>query len=326
MSDVIAPLVALVAARVVTSPAPCTAAEVARATRRFAPATSGEAAWLEHITTALQTARTAGLVLGDPATAGEHARERVLHGRLGFPATATWAQLVERWVPLAALGVTAAMAKIAARVKDRDTWTAAIAARLLGQWTEGPPPSLAAVCDSLAWTRLGLPGKAKRCPREIRALFLQRELDTAAAPPDRLLRLYVARELGSPRAELKALRDTLVQRWLEGRELGPAATAPPPAPGSFARAVQAAARAATTGRFGDRKVFVSAIWEGLRGRPEAPASLGELKHQLLAAHRAGALELARADLVAAMDPALVAASEILADGASFHFVVLEEIA
>ena len=35
----------------------------------------------------------------------------------------------------------------------------------------------------------------------------------------------------------------------------------------------------------------------------------------------GELSLARADLVAAMDPALVEASEIAVDGASFHFIV-----
>ena len=55
----------------------------------------------------------------------------------------------------------------------------------------------------------------------------------------------------------------------------------------------------------------------------ARLGLAGFKADLVAAHRAGELALARADLVAAMDPALVAASEIAVDGASFHFVVKE---
>ena len=78
------------------------------------------------------------------------------------------------------------------------------------------------------------------------------------------------------------------------------------------------------GWFGDRKVFVSAVWHELRGEPRWSAlTLDDFKARLVAAHRAGELVLARADLVAAMDPELVAASEITADGASFHFIVKE---
>jgi hypothetical protein len=69
------------------------------------------------------------------------------------------------------------------------------------------------------------------------------------------------------------------------------------------------------------------VWHELRKRPRWSAiTLDELKARLVAAHRAGELVLARADLVAAMDPALVAASEITTDGASFHFIVKEPAA
>jgi hypothetical protein len=95
-------------------------------------------------------------------------------------------------------------------------------------------------------------------------------------------------------------------------------------PASFAADVLRAVDATTDGWFGDRKVFVSAVWDQLRRAPRwSGLALAELKVRLLAAHRAGELTLARADLVAAMDPALVAASEIAADGASFHFIVKE---
>lgn len=89
------------------------------------------------------------------------------------------------------------------------------------------------------------------------------------------------------------------------------------------------------GRFGPRKVFISALWVALLRIDAAAAGrltggeLAELKRWLFAAQRLTHSEtdrtplvvLARADLVAAMDGALVADSETLADGASYHFVL-----
>lgn len=49
---------------------------------------------------------------------------------------------------------------------------------------------------------------------------------------------------------------------------------------------------------------------------------GEFKSWLLAAQREGLVRLCRADLVEAMDPAKVAASEICYLSATFNFVVL----
>ncbi len=88
--------------------------------------------------------------------------------------------------------------------------------------------------------------------------------------------------------------------------------------------LDSARRAPTPGWFGERKVFVSAAYDQLRkdGRSSG-ISLPEFKALLVDLHRAGVLELARADLVAAMDPSLVAASEIDAQGAEFHFIVVD---
>ncbi len=103
---------------------------------------------------------------------------------------------------------------------------------------------------------------------------------------------------------------------------------PPRAPSRSQRAPLVAVRDAVTkvrgsGRFGDRKVFVSALWD--RVGEELGMSLAEFKLWLVAQHRAGTLRLARADLVAAMDPELVARSEIRVQGAEFHFVVDSEV-
>ena len=68
----------------------------------------------------------------------------------------------------------------------------------------------------------------------------------------------------------------------------------------FAASVQRAANASTEAqRFGDRKVFISEVAKNLGvSRSELPA----FKKKLLEARRAGQIQLARADLVEAMDP------------------------
>jgi hypothetical protein len=92
------------------------------------------------------------------------------------------------------------------------------------------------------------------------------------------------------------------------------------------------------GRFGDRKVFIASLWIAMLcidaeagGRLTEGATLQHFKVWLLRSRlltREGTMEgerlvvLCRADLVAAMDPALVAASDVATDGATFHFVMI----
>lgn len=81
-------------------------------------------------------------------------------------------------------------------------------------------------------------------------------------------------------------------------------------------------RVSESGRFGARKVFVSAIWEALPQADRARLDLDDFKAQLFAAHRAQLLSLARADLVAAMPAEMVTASQMEPDrGVTFHFVI-----
>ncbi len=76
-------------------------------------------------------------------------------------------------------------------------------------------------------------------------------------------------------------------------------------------------------KFGGRKVMISDVYEQLKldGRDDG-MSLDEFKQELVRLHKAGNIELTRADLVAAMDPSKVRASETDARGATFHFVTL----
>jgi hypothetical protein len=271
--------------------------ELARALRPFAPGTYGDARWAEEVAAALARAR-----------AGE--------GAGALPA-APWKQIAERIVPGLALGIEPGDARAHKRLADRDAWAAAIVGRALGLWRDGPPPSASAVSDGLVWARLDLAGKAKRIPPEVRAHFVALELGVERAPAERLLRQLAADRAGAARADLRALREALARRWLCGQAWSGRAEDEQP---DFAAAVREAAARATDGVVG-HKVFIAAVWRQLRARPGyARLSLDDFKRDLVAAHRAGQVALARADLVAAMDPAELAASQIDHLEAQYHFV------
>ncbi len=309
-------LESLVVVRAATLATGAAAGELVKPLLRFAPVELTEAAWRDRLTEAAGGLVAQGVLGPDHRLrdAGELAR------RIGRSTARSWAEQADRVLPGLALGLAADAAKLRARLAGRDAWAAAIVARALGLWRDGPPPSLPALCDALVWRELALPGKPRRCPPEVRAAFVQRQLGGEAGSPERLVRVLAAREVAAPRPELRALRDALVRGWLADRVLG--APQPPAAIASFPDAARRAAGVVVDGRFGDRKVFVSAVWRALARDPRwAALSLDEFKTRLVAAHRAGELLLARADLVAAMDPALVAASEIAVDGASFHFLI-----
>jgi len=283
-----------------------TSAAVVRPLLRFAPLDRTPADWLAY--TAEAAARLVSRRVIDKA---ELAR------RLGANPVWTWSQLANTVLPALALGVEAGDTKTHAKLAGRDRWAAAIAGRVLGVWTGGAPPTLGALCDAYAWQQLGLTGTPKRCPPEVRAVFVQRYVDTQPAPADRLVRLVATTAIDALRSEARAMTDALVRCWLAGGTVGSRDE-------SFAADVLRAANSRDVVCFGDRKVFVASLWDRLIEQPAwASLSLDQLKSRLVAAHRAGRLVLARADLVAAMDPALVEASQIIADGASFHFVIRE---
>ncbi|HWO23954.1 MAG TPA: hypothetical protein VNO30_34665 [Kofleriaceae bacterium] len=318
MSQALVParLDAFIVARLATGGRARRVAEVVQPLYRFRPREQTDAEWQQTLTAAIAGLRARGLV--DAALRvpdGELARQ------IGATSASRWPELAERVLPALALQIDASDTKTHARLAGRDAWAAAIVARALGVWRAGPPPALGAACDALVWQALGLAGDPRPCPAELRAYFVRQRAGGDAGPPERLVRMHAALLVDAPRPELGALRESLVRMWLAGGAVGVGPASPPR---SAIADAQAAANAARTGRFGGRKVFISAVWETLRATPVwASLELDELKAQLVTAHRRGEIVLARADLVAAMDPALVAASETQADGATFHFIVRE---
>jgi len=89
---------------------------------------------------------------------------------------------------------------------------------------------------------------------------------------------------------------------------------------AFAKLVLASARASKTGRFGSGKVFISHVARQLEKDGFRVGDDHAFKGRLVAVHRKQLLSLSRADLVEAMDPKDVDASEASYMSSTFHFV------
>ncbi len=78
------------------------------------------------------------------------------------------------------------------------------------------------------------------------------------------------------------------------------------------------------GRYGDQKVFIISVYRAIP--PHALGmTLSEFKRWLVEANRNRVLNLARADLVGAMDRNLVRDSEIEDLGSTFHFILADSV-
>jgi hypothetical protein len=293
-------------------------AELARELRPLAPSTYNDARWfaaVEQSAARLRAAGGRGKGPRRPSAAGQVGK------RFGLRKGATWKHIHERVLPGLALAIASGDIRVHARLKGQDDWAAAVVARFRGIWRQGLPPSCDTVCDALVWQALGLVGRPKGTPPELRAHFLQRLLGHAEGPPRRLLRFLAARDVGAVRSDLRGLREALSRRWLVGAECNGRAEPQTSGLSEFAAVVRQAAAQASSGVFGRHKVFIAPLWRSLHGHPAvADLTLDQFKRQLVAAHRSGLLVLARADLVTAMDPQDVAESRTDHLEAQYHFV------
>ena len=150
--------------------------------------------------------------------------------------------------------------------------------------------------------------------------------------------MYAVKLTGARSAKKDDILQARARRWLEaserqGNETMPAAAPEEPAgapeesaasPGSSPGTIEkilSVARAPGTSRFGDGKAFIGSVWQRLSTDPDV-RELGEVgfKRLLVEAHQRGDLTLSRADLVSAMDPDDVAASETRHLNATYHFI------
>jgi len=221
-----------------------------------------------------------------------------------------------------------------------------------------PIRSLAQAVNALCWRALGEEPRTDFAIGPLRQILVERSIGRPLRlrnpTTDKLAEVIAAQVAGTTQTDPRSLQRALVERWLLGTDAHPPTAAanerPPslessdahetrPAPdaqdarsasgalehdslATFAKRVQDTADALVDGRYDEQRVFISAVWDRLRDDPiVADMTLATFKTYLTVANREGLLNLNRADLVGAMDPQRVAASETLYLNATFHFVV-----
>lgn len=181
-----------------------------------------------------------------------------------------------------------------------------------------------------------LAGQLSRNPREF-------------ATDAKLIAELAAEHVDAPRADLEQLRLALLKRLgtraLDDRRAASAGSvkratvapparmpvaandAPPMRPDmtQFARTVQDAARTCSDGWPGNRKAFISKVWDAVRLKaPQWGLSEIEFKCMLAEAHRSGEVVLANADLKDKKNMKELESSAILYKNTVWHFVRVED--
>jgi hypothetical protein len=271
-----------------------------------------------------------------PLTVTEQGRARLLKA-LGVDSLPPWQAIYSQVLTAWALNLPPTSGKVRERLKTADGLRGSILRQQHGLQTK-EAPTLNQAIDALVWRALGVETDQPLSLNKLRLHTLKKRLgDEMRLSLDKLKALLAAEAVNSASTDANALRRALARRWLAAQEMS-VARPPEQRPGpsaverpqpfnleTFARRVKEAARTERgAGRFGDRKVFISAVWRTLR---DDPLCVGmkpdEFKAQLVNAHRAGLLILHRADLIGAMDAKEVQASETRYLNATFHFIESE---
>lgn len=256
--------------------------------------------------------------LAPPITVTPDGRRRA-EAAMGGPIPARWATVEARGLVLAALGRPGDK-KLAARVADAQGLQAVLLSK--AHALDAPAtPTLAQALDALVWQGLGVANGGPLTLEKLRVWALDRSLKgTARGGSRQLARRAAAVATGARGGDPAALRRAVVGRWLT-EEAGAHAPAQEEA---LVDAVRRAVRDPATPRYSPRDAYIAGVYDALAAHPARRGlSLADFKARLVEAHRAGLLHLARADLVAAMDPELVARSETHYLNATFHFIVTD---
>jgi hypothetical protein len=326
-------ILARLSVRSTRSPSPV---QLSRALHALVSARASERVWREAFEAALSSLRAAALVEPSRLALTSAGRAR-LKGALRLksaPRAKSWREFKSRYLPRLLFERVPAGEPLDPRL-------VVLADRLSVSLRRDS--TFATLIDDWLARELGVSGKLG--PSQLRAALLARELGLAPGrTPAATRRQAIAVLSGAPRATTEAVLAALATRWLfegTGSLDGPsggaragAADADLPASSTrrssghepLLRHLVEQVKAASVGPgarcFGPNKVFIASVWEALARDPELGA-LGEagFKAALVEAHRRGAITLSRADLVAAMSPSDVAASETRHQNATYHFIV-----
>lgn len=296
-------------------------AEIERAVRELCHPEIAPARAATTVVRTLMALRERRLVTGIQLT-DEGAR--ALRAAFGMSRRPTWESVRSHHLPMLGADSQQRTPRAGTPRSRREASTPAILCAKLGL---GDASSVAAVCDALVVEALEMPA-GKLTLDAIRAHVLARRCGVAPGGSPGA----VAKRIVSQPANDAAL--ALARQGLRARAepLEPPGAPKPVLPVQPARSVpedgllstvrEMLPKIGSEGRFGSEKVFVSALWHRIEpARSSAELSLDVFKRWLVTANRDGWLQLARADLVGAMDPRQVAESEIRDRGATFHFVL-----
>jgi len=178
-------------------------------------------------------------------------------------------------------------------------------------------PTATKVADALAWRELGGDAKTKPTWAAARRVLLARLLGVpASTSSEALIKILAARSLGASSATRAAIEGKVLADWSGAAEIQAQRGF---AQEEFAERVLMAAADPRTKRFGDNKAFIASVFDTYRRKHDGE-SFADFGSRLVRAHLEGALRLARADLVPAMDRDLVDRSELTYENATFHFL------
>ena len=281
------------------------AADVRKMVQRYHPEDLSAAEARGLVDEVVAALVAAGLIETRPLRLTEAGRAR-LGADLGTRPAPSWRQAEAKILPALALGLDPSSPEGRHAVDATDSVRAAVLAREAGL-PFGKRTTLTQTVNALAQRAIGT-SRLVRSARDIKPRLAGAWLrgDGIDGAP------------GANGAEEPKTRD---------RGEGAHALGEPPAAAlgieAFAQVVREAAARADSGRFGDRKVFVSALWRALSADDPRFASrtIEEFKARLVEANARRHLTLARADYVAARDPVEVARSHIENLNSDFHFVV-----
>ncbi len=209
--------------------------------------------------------------------------------------------------------------------------TALLRARLgLSRTTDA---TLARTVDQWIARKIGLRPRDKVTASVLKAYLLAQELGLASVPKlTQVVEIAIAYEARASSGKANEVMDAILASWVRPNaptDHGLTAAEPTTsagAPVELERLVQCAldaARRPDVRRFGNDKVFIGSVWEKLAADPiVGRLGLERFKEALVDAHRKNLLRLSRADLVSAMDPRDVSASETSYLNSTFHFIYL----
>ena len=296
---------------------------LSRALQSFAEHRWSSSDWNTRLDETLAALEAGGLVRctarkGLELTAAGRAHAQEWLGVKRLPEGTTWKKLKSTHLLARVLELPPSSVNLA-RLGTADGMRAVLVQKHLGTTSPGSR-SLTQVRDALCWKQLGIETERPFTLAAVQAVLLARALQSSReAEPTQAMRQLAAKSVGARRSDADSLRLAALRSWLVPSS--EPVTVAPEELHTFAERVREAARASTSGRFGGDKIFISHVWHALRNQVRG---LDEqtFKDRLLEANRARLLSLSRADLVEAMDPADVSASETRYLGATFHFIAL----